>query len=74
MFTDSFWPDNPSIFETAYNSSPTVREGTFWDGITEARPSGAVDKVLNPVAQDAGLQYRGRPVRMESGIGSFDPL
>ncbi len=37
-------------------------------------PYGAVDKVLNPVAQDAGLQYRGRPVRMESGIGSFDPL
>ncbi|MCK4719957.1 hypothetical protein KAU08_04835, partial [bacterium] len=23
----------------------------------------AVDKVLNPVAQDAGLLYRGRPVR-----------
>ncbi len=33
-----------------------------------------VEKALNPVAQDAGLQYRGRPVRMESGIGSFDPL
>jgi hypothetical protein len=43
--------------------------------LTQTRQQdGAVDKVLNPVAQDAGLLYRGRPVRMESGIGSFNPL
>ncbi len=42
-------------------SNTTVRESLM---IPYALTYGAVDKVLNPVAQDAGLLYRGRPVRM----------